>query len=80
MKNNFTNLDNDFVDLRRNDKLNIFSIEDILIKNIDEYKKELHHHMEELLQKEVDENDIIIKKNKNGEIMDIISVTKEKKN
>ena len=28
-----TNLDNDFIDLRRNDKLNIFSIEDILIKN-----------------------------------------------
>jgi len=80
MKNNFDNLDNDFIDLRKNEKLDIFSIEDILIKNIDEYKKELHQHIEELLQEQVDENSIIIKKNKNGEIVDIISVTKEKKN
>jgi len=80
MNNNFNNLDKDFSELKNNDKLNIFSIEDILIKNIDEYKKELHHHIEELLQKQVDENKIIIKKNKNGEIVDIISVIKEKKN
>lgn len=49
MKNNFDNLDNDLIDLRKNEKLDIFSIEDILIKNIDEYKKELHQHIEELL-------------------------------
>lgn len=30
MKNNFNNLDNDFIALRKNDKLNIFSIKDIL--------------------------------------------------
>lgn len=80
MENNFDNLDNEFVKLRKDDKLDIFSIEDLLVKNIDEYKKELHQHIEELLQKQVDENKIIIKKNKNGKIMDIISVTKEKQN
>ena len=80
MENNFDNLDNEFVRLRKDDKLDIFSIEDLLVKNIDEYKKELHQHIEELLQKQVDENKIIIKKNKNGKIMDIISVTKEKQN
>lgn len=80
MKNNFNDLDNDFIGLRNNDKLNIFSIEDILIKNIDEYKKELHNHIEELLQEQINENNIIVKKNKNGKIVDIISVTKEKKN
>lgn len=80
MENNFNDLDNEFVKLRKDDKLDIFSIEDLLVKNIDEYKKELHHHIEELLQKQVDENKIIIKKNKNGKIMDIISVTKEKQN
>lgn len=80
MENNFNNLDNEFIKLRNDDKLDIFSIEDLLVKNIDEYKKELHHHIEELLQKQVDENKIIIKKNKNGEIVDIISATKEKKN
>lgn len=80
MKNNLNNLDDEFVDLKKNDKLNIFSIEDLLIKNIDEYKKELHYHIEELLQQQVDENKIIIKKNKNGEITDIVSVIKEEKN
>lgn len=79
MNNNFNSLDKDFSELKNNDKLNIFSIEDMLIKNIDEYKKELHHHIEELLQEQVDENKIIIKKNKNGKIVDIISVIKEEK-
>lgn len=55
MKNNFDDLDNNFIDLRKNEKLDIFSIEDILIINIDEYKKELHRHIEELLQEQVDE-------------------------
>lgn len=80
MNNNFSSLDKDFSELNNNDKLNIFSIEDMLIKNIDEYKKELHHHIEKLLQEQVDENKIIIKKNKNGKIVDIISVIKEEKN
>lgn len=77
MEKVFDNLDKEFNDLKNNDKLNIFSIEDLLIKNIDEYKKELHHHIEKLLLKQVDESKIIIKKNKNGEIMDIISVIKK---
>lgn len=80
MNDNFNSLDKDFSELKNNDKLNIFSIEDMLIKNINEYKKELHHHIEELLQEQVDENKIIVKKNKNGKIVDIISVIKEEKN
>ena len=79
MENRINDLDNEFIDLVKNDKLNISSIEDLMIKNIDEYKILIHHHLEELLQREVDENRIIIKKNKNGKITDIISVTKEKK-
>ena len=39
MEKVFDNLDKEFNDLKNNDKLNIFSIEDLLIKNIDEYKK-----------------------------------------
>lgn len=62
MEKVFDNLDKEFNDLKNNDKLNIFSIEDLLIKNIDEYKKELHHHIEKLLLKQVDESKIIIKK------------------
>ena len=80
MKNIVNDLDKDFIELDKNEKLDIFSIEDLMIKNIEEYKELIHRHLEDLLQKAVDENKIIVKKNKNGKIMDIISVTKEKKN
>lgn len=80
MENNIGKLDNDFINLAKEDTLDISDIEDLLIKNIEEYKVQLHQHIEELLQQQVDENKIIVKKNKNGGIMDIISVTKEKKN
>ena len=80
MKKTVDKLDKDFIDLDKNGKLDIFSIEDLAVKSINEYKEFIHHHIEELLQKAVDENKIIVKKNKNGKITDIISVTKEKKN
>lgn len=80
MENNISKLDNDFINLVKEDTLNISDVEDLLIKNIEEYKTQLHQHIEELLQQQVDENKIIVKKNKNGRITDIISVTKEKKN
>lgn len=80
MENNIGKLDNDFINLAKEDTLDISDIEDLLIKNIEEYKVQLHQHIEVLLQQQVDENKIIVKKNKNGRIMDIISVTKEKKN
>jgi len=80
MTNNFNNIDNEIMKLDNEESLDIFSIENLLIENIENYKKELHHHIEELLQNKINENRIIIKKNKNGEIVDIIYVTKEKKN
>lgn len=80
MKKIIEKFDDDFIDLDKNGKLDIFSIEELAVKSIDEYKELIHHHIEELLQKAVDENKIIIKKNRNGKIIDIISVTKEKKN
>ena len=80
MTNNFNNIDNEIMKLDNEESLDIFSIENLLIENIENYKKELHHHIEELLQNKINENRIIIKKNKNGEIEDIIYVTREKKN
>lgn len=80
MKANFNKIDNEILKLDNNKNLDISSIEDILVKNIEEYKIELHKHVEELLQQQIDENRIIIKKKKNGEIVDIIFATKENKN
>lgn len=80
MKKIVDKFDEDFINLNKSGKLDIFGIEDLAVKSIDEYKELIHHHIEELLQKAVDENKLIVKKNKNGKIADIISVTKEKKN
>ena len=80
MINNFENIDKEIVNLDNDGNLDIFSIENILVQNIESYKKELHKHVEDVLQNKINENNIIIKKNKNGEIVDIIYGTKEKKN
>ncbi len=80
MINNFENIDKEIVNLDNDGNLDIFSIENLLVQNIESYKKELHKHVEDVLQNKINENNIIIKKNKNGEIVDIIYGTKEKKN
>ena len=79
MKNKNFNLDEKFTSLIRENKLDINTIEDLALNSINEYKKFVHQHIEELLQKMVDENKLIVKKNKSGRIVDIISVTKEKR-
>ena len=79
MKNKIINLDEKFSDLIQDNALDINTIEDLAISSINEYKQYVHQHIEELLQTMVDENKLIVKKNKNGKIVDIISVTKEKK-
>ncbi len=80
MINNFENVDKEIVNLDNDGNLDIFSIENLLVQNIESYKRELHKHIEDVLQNKVNENNIIIKKNRNGEIVDIIYETKEKKN
>lgn len=80
MKNNISELDKKIISLTKEDSIDISDIENLLINNIEEYKVELHHHVEKLLSEQVDENKIIVKKNENGKITDIESVTKEKKN
>lgn len=80
MTSNFNNIDSEIMKLDNEENLDIFSIENLLVENIENYKKELHQHIEKLLQNKINENRIIIKKNKNGKIADIIYVTKEKKN
>ena len=79
MKNRSFNLDKKFADLIQDNALDINTIEDLALNSINEYKQDVHQHNEELLQTMVDEHKLIVKKNKNGKIVDIISVTKEKK-
>ena len=79
MKNKKTNLDEKFEDLIQKDALNINTIEDLALQSIYEYKQYVYQHIEELLQTMVDEKKLIVKKNRNGKIVDIIFVTKKKK-
>lgn len=66
----FNKIDDEILKLDKKENLDIFSIEDILAENIEAYKKELHQHIEEVLQQKVDEKRIIIKKNRNGKKKD----------
>ena len=59
-------LDEQFEKLVSEDKLNINSIEKIMLTDIEEYKKELKLHIEELLSTKINEKELISKKNKNG--------------
>lgn len=66
MNKEFKKLDSDFKKLVKEEKLDINSIEDLMLENIENYKSKLKTHIEELLTKEVDENEIMNKKNENG--------------
>ena len=59
-------LDEQFEKLVSEDKLDIDSIEKIMLTDIEEYKKELKLHIEELLSTKINEKELISKKNKNG--------------
>ena len=67
----FDNIDNEFKNLVKKENLNINTIEDIMLKDIDDYKVQLQHHIEELLASEIDEKNLVAKKNKNGKKKDI---------
>ena len=61
-----TELDNDFDKLVLTNKLNINSIEDIAMKNIEDYKQIINIHIEDLILKKINEKELIAKKNENG--------------
>lgn len=61
-----TELDNDFDKLVLTNKLNINSIEDIAMKNIEDYKQIINIHIEDLILKKINEKELIVKKNENG--------------
>ncbi len=66
----FKKLDTKFKKLVKENKININSIEDLMIENIEDYKSKLKSHIEELMLGEIDEQTLISKKNKNGKKKD----------
>ena len=60
-----------FNELVNNDKLNISTIEDLLLDNYKLHQKNMTQYTEELLSQKIDEKELISKKNKNGKRKDI---------
>ena len=52
MKYRIENLDKEFSKLAKDNKLDISTIEELAIKNIDDYKDFIHRHIEELIKQE----------------------------
>lgn len=59
-------LDNNFDNLILTNKLDINSIEDLAMNNIEEYKQIINTHIEDLIFEKIDEKKLIAKKNENG--------------
>lgn len=72
MKKNieFDNLTKQFDILVEEEKLNMNSIEELMINDIENYKELQKEHIEKLIQSHIDEKKLISKKNKNGKKKD----------
>lgn len=69
--NNKKEFDNEFKKLAKQDKMPISSIENLILKNIENYKNELLTRTEELLLKSINEADLITKKKISGIIKEL---------
>lgn len=64
-------LDNDFDNLIKDNKLDINSIEDLALKTLENVNSIINAHIEELLSKKLNEKELISKKKKNGKKKDL---------
>ena len=71
-----SNIENKFTTYANEGKLNISTIEDIMLEDLENYKEELIRHTEELLLKTIDEKDLISKKKITGMIKELRSKIK----
>ena len=69
--NNQKEFDNEFKKLAKQDKMPISSIENLILKNIENYKNELLTRTEELLLKSINEADLIPKTKISGIIKEL---------
>ena len=70
-KNEKNYFEEKFIKLVSENKLTINSIEDLMIEEIENFKKKLEIQLEDLLAKEINEKELINKKNKNGKKKDL---------
>ncbi len=71
MSKEFKKLDVKFKGLVSTEKLNINTLEDLMLDDIEEHRIKLNNHIEELILEKIDEKTLIAKKNKNGKKKDL---------
>lgn len=76
--NQFNKLDKEFHELILNQNLNVSSIEELMISNLEDYRILLCNHIEELVANSINEKELITKKNRNGRKKAINYKIKEK--
>ena len=67
---NINNLDANFNQFISNESLDINSIEELAMNSIDDCKTIINNHIEELISKNINEQELITKKNKSGKKKD----------
>ena len=70
LEKSINNLDANFNKLISNDSLDINYIEELAMNSIDNCKSIINNHIEELISKNINEQELIIKKNKSGKKKD----------
>ena len=65
-KNDEEHFEEEFIKLVSENKLSINSIEELMLEEIKRYKNKLEMQLEELLKSQINEKELITKKNKNG--------------
>ena len=72
IKNEIKDYNEKFSELMSNNKLNISTIEDLLLDNYKLHQKNMNQYTEELLSQKIEEKELISKKNKSGKRKDTI--------
>ena len=71
IEKNLINLDSNFNKLISNNSLDINSIEELAVNSINDCANAINNHIEELISKNIDVQELINKKNKSGKKKDL---------
>ncbi len=71
IEKNLINLDSNFNKLISNNSLDINSIEELAVNSINDCASAINNHIEELISKNINEQELINKKNKSGKKKDL---------
>lgn len=69
-RKNIEKMTQKFNEMVKDETLNITNIENLLMENIENYKTNINQYMEELISNNIEEKELVSKKNENGKKKD----------